>query len=118
MRRRIYGSFIEALDPSGQNKQCSEKRQVYLQSKKSFGGLASWGLFFVRVGDRLLSFRVTVPEEPDRALSLSKTYPWEQSFQVNCGQLPMIIIQHLKKIGAMKTVQRVTNSKNNDTIGI
>ena len=43
LRRRIYGSFIEALDPSGQNKQCSEKRQVYLQSKKSFGGLGLMG---------------------------------------------------------------------------
>ena len=46
LRRRIYGSFIEALDPSGQNKQCSEKRQVYLQSKKSFGGLGPLGTVF------------------------------------------------------------------------
>ena len=60
---------------------------------------------------------VTIPEEPHRALSLPKTHPWEQSFQVNCGQLPMIIIQHLKKIGAVKVLLRVTNSKSNDTIG-
>lgn len=47
----------------------------------------------------------------------SKDHPWEQSFQVNCGQLPMIIIQHLKKIGAVRVLLRVTNSKSNDTIG-
>ena len=47
----------------------------------------------------------------------SKDSPLGTVFSGKLRAVPMIIIQHLKKIGAVKVLLRVTNSKSNDTIG-